>query len=371
MKLIYPDYHNSILNVTNSILKHYGVDTRYEGIPSLDAVLEEPYNHIIYVLLDGLGTNVIRHHLQENDGLRTYLHKEITSVFPPTTVAATDAVLSGLPPIVNGHLGWVQYFKEEDTNIVVFQNTDFYTGAVPPVDLREKYLHFTSIYDLIQNANPAVQTNEFFPAFRHGGSASFQQQIERVLLSTHNTDQSFNYVYWTEPDMSEHYYGTYSNEVGDIIRGLNHDYEQLIEHVTDDTLVILIADHGLVDVTEVPLFMYKDVTELFRQKPSLEPRVTTFFIQEGMNELFEQRFNKHFSNDFKLYKTEDFLETKLFGEGPMHPNIHQCFGEYISIATNTKMFSLHEGKAYKAHHAGMSAEEMIVPLVLYSKKLQK
>jgi len=371
MKLIYPDYHNSILNVTNSILKHYGVPVSYDTIDELDTILQDSYNHIIYVLLDGLGTNVIRHHLQDTDGLRTYLHKEITSVFPPTTVAATDAVLSGLPPIVNGHLGWVQYFKEEDTNIVVFLNQDFYTGVKPETDLREKYLSFTKIYDLIQQHSPSVQTNEYFPSFREGGSLSFAQEIERVLLSTHNCDQSFNYVYWVEPDLTQHAHGIYSKEVGDVIRNLNTDFEQLIANVTDDTLVVLIADHGLTDVQQIPLFDYKDVTSLFTQKPSLEPRATTFFIEEGKHKEFIERFNHHFSSDFKLYTTEDFLATKLFGEGQMHPHIAQCFGDFISIATSNKMFGLHEGKGYKAHHAGMSADEMMVPLVLYSKKIQK
>ena len=70
--------------------------------------------HIIYVLLDGLGLNVVKKHLSKDDALRKYCLKGISSVFPPTTVAATNAVLSATPPIVNGHIGWVQYFDKED-----------------------------------------------------------------------------------------------------------------------------------------------------------------------------------------------------------------------------------------------------------------
>ena len=99
------------------------------------------------------------------------------------------------------------------------------------------------------------QTHEFFPSFREGGSNSFQEEIERVLLSTHNTDQSFNYVYWVEPDLTQHMHGTKSDEVGKVVKALNKDVEDLFQHVTDDTLVVLIADHGLIDVEEV-LFFY-------------------------------------------------------------------------------------------------------------------
>ena len=140
MKLYYPDYTNSIMNVTNSILKHYNAPTLHPSIPFLDAELAKGYNHIIYILLDGMGTNVIHNHLLKTDGLRKHLKKEITSVFPPTTVAATDAVLSGIPPISNGYLGWTQYFEKEDSNCVVFLNIDYYTHEPLKENLREKYL---------------------------------------------------------------------------------------------------------------------------------------------------------------------------------------------------------------------------------------
>ena len=108
MIIKFPDYNNSIMNVSNSILKYYGVKTNYNGIDILDKKLENEYNHIIYILLDGMGSNIVKKLLKKSDGLRRYMRKEITSVFPPTTVAATDAVISGVPPITNGHLGWVQ-----------------------------------------------------------------------------------------------------------------------------------------------------------------------------------------------------------------------------------------------------------------------
>ena len=126
MKIVYPNYKDSIMNVSNSILKSYGISNKYPSIELLDKELAKGFNHIVYILLDGLGANLINNLLTKNDSLNKYMRKEITSVFPPTTVAATDAVLSGVPPIVNGHLGWIQYFDKEDVNLVVFQNRDQY-----------------------------------------------------------------------------------------------------------------------------------------------------------------------------------------------------------------------------------------------------
>ncbi len=368
MKLTYPDYNNSILNVTNSILKHYGVSVKYSTIPELDKELLNNYNHIIYILLDGMGVNIINEHLPKTAALRKYIKKEITSVFPPTTVAATDAVLSGLPPISNGHIGWTQYFKKENTDLVVFQNIDYYTHEKYPVDLREKYLSFTKIYEQITNVSPNTLTNEFFPAFREGGSASFQEEIEKVLMVTHNTDNSFSYLYWTEPDLSEHVYGTHSQEVKKVINNLNTNFEELIKEINDDTLVICIADHGLTNIEEIPLFEHNDVTDLLERKPSIEPRATTFFVKEGKKEEFKTNFNKHFNDKFKLYTKQEILDSKLFGEGSQHPKINEFIGDFFSIATSKYMFTFSSSKGYIGHHAGLSADEMIVPLIMYSKK---
>lgn len=371
MKLKYPDYDNSILNVTNSILKHYGVNVAYNTIPELDKELTNNYKHIIYILLDGMGINIINKHLKKTDALRKFIKKEITSVFPPTTVAATDTVLSGLPPISSGYIGWTQYFKKENTDLIIFFNSDYYTKKQFPELLREKYLSFKTIYEQVKEASPHVHTNQFFPAFMENGSSSFKEEIEKVLITTHNTDHSFNYLYWTEPDLSEHLYGPYSTEVNQVLTNLNKDFEELIEEITDDTLVICIADHGLTEVKEIKLYDFPDVTDLLERQPSVEPRATSFFVRKENHETFKTNFNSHFNEKFILYTKQEILDSKLFGYGVAHPMINDFIGDFFSISVSEYMFIFSESKGYIGHHAGLSEEEMMVPLIIYSKKSAK
>ncbi|PKK96591.1 MAG: nucleotide pyrophosphatase, partial [Tenericutes bacterium HGW-Tenericutes-3] len=164
-KILYPDYENSILNVTASLLKHYHADTDYQTIPCLDESLKRHSKHVILVLLDGMGVNILNKYLKSEDFLQKNMKKIITSVFPPTTVAATNTVLSGLPPYSSGYLGWVQYFKHEKTNHTVFLDCDFYDESrVFKSSLREKYLSYKTIYDQIEQASPDVETYELFPS---------------------------------------------------------------------------------------------------------------------------------------------------------------------------------------------------------------
>ena len=48
--------------------------------------------------------------------------------------------------------------------------------------------------------------------------------------------------------------------------------------------------------------------------------------------------------------------------------INDFLGDFIAVAINNNMFVLNEGKSYKAHHAGLLEDEMMVPLIIYSKK---
>ena len=369
MKIVKPDFFNSIMNVSNSFLKHYGINTNYPGIKELDEELKNEYNHIIYVLLDGLGVNVINEHLSKEDSLRKYMRKEITSVFPPTTVAATNSVLSGLPPITTGYLGWVQYFEKEDRNIALFTNKDFYTFEDLDVVIRDKYLPYDNILKQVSDKNSDVVTNTFFPGFIEGSDTeSFKDEIEKVLLVTHNTDQSFSYLYWTQPDLTEHQFGTKSIEVKEVVKGLNKDFDELIGNLAESTIVVVIADHGLTDVEEINIFNYTKLIDMIYRKPSIEPRAINFFVKPECLEAFKEEFNKHFYGKYMLLNKEEVYESNTFGEGEKHKLVDMFIGDYLAIAIDKYMFSLSDVKSYKGHHAGMTSDEMMVPLIMYTKK---
>lgn len=368
MKIIKPDFENSIMNVSNSFLKHYNIKTNYPGIKELDDLLVNNFDHIIYILLDGMGINVIKEHLSKEDALRKHVTKEITSVFPPTTVAATNSVLSGLPPISTGYLGWVQYFKDEDTDMAVFLNKDFYTNKEYDLVFRDKYLAYENIVSQIHRHNPTIITNQFFPGFIDGSDTkSFKDEIDKVLLVTHNTDQSFNYLYWTQPDLTEHEFGTKSQEVKTVVQDINKDFEELLKNLPDNTLVTVIADHGLVDVEEINLFDYSTLVNMLTRKPSIEPRAINFFVKEEFIHQFKDEFNKNFQGKYVLLSKEEIYKSNTFGEGQKHKLIDMFIGDYLGIAVDKYMFTLSGEKKYKAHHAGLTEDEMMVPLIIYTK----
>ena len=54
-----PDYNDSILNLSCSILNHYGIAAKHPGLPEVDSILSQNFKHVVVILLDGLGMNIL------------------------------------------------------------------------------------------------------------------------------------------------------------------------------------------------------------------------------------------------------------------------------------------------------------------------
>lgn len=366
MKITYPDYQNSIMNLIQSVLAYYQVDTKYSTLKEADSILNKDFRHVFVILLDGMGMNILGK-LPKTSGLRKYLKKEITSVFPPTTVAATDAVLSGLPPYANGYIGWTQYFKKEDVNFVVFRNIDYYhPDEVLKENLRDKYLNYETIFQKIQKVSPDIQTFELFPDFRPDGFDCFDGQVDKMIEISMQKQRTFTYTYWTEPDATAHDYGVDSPETEAIINALNNSFDRLIAQINSDSLVFVIADHGLVDVEGIPIMQNKELLDCLVREPSLEPRACNFFVKENKKEDFLSLFNKSYGDKFLLLSKDELEQERLLGDGIKHPMLDDFLGDYIAIAIDKYMFSLND-HLFRAHHAGLTKDEMMVPLIIFAK----
>jgi len=123
--ILYPDYNNSILNITMSILKNYNLPTDYNSLNILDKTMDKKYKNIVLLILDGLGTSILNKH--SNGFLSQNKIADITSVCPSTTTSAMTTYYSAKPPSKTGWLAWSQYFKEYGRTIDLLGSKDSYT----------------------------------------------------------------------------------------------------------------------------------------------------------------------------------------------------------------------------------------------------
>jgi len=366
---MFVNYNHSIINITSSILKHYHIKHPHQGIKVLDEALEKDYSHIVLVLLDGFGHNLIKAHLKPTDFLSTNEITTVSSVFPSTTAAATTSVLTGLTPYETGFLGWFQYFKDHDLHYTTFLNEDYYDKTKKiPKDFNETHFSRETFIEKIQK-NHAIKGKVFFPfPIDKEGYNTLDKAIYEVVDYVSLHDKSVNYLYITEPDLTEHKTGTLSKETKSMAIRLNDLMQRLYQSLPNDALLIITADHGHTDVKSLPLNDFQDVLNTFEHKPSIEPRATSFHILEGQEKTFETLFNKYFSDDFDLYTKQAFLEKGFLGHGKKHYLVDECLGNYFSIAKGESYFQLDQVKFHTAHHAGATQNEMEVPLIFKGKR---
>ena len=371
MKPIFiPDYKNTVMNVSCSILKHYGYPTKYDTILLCDRLLAKNYRNIVLILIDGLGESIIERYHDVTANLRRDHVDTISSVFPPTTAAATTAVLTGEPPVVTGWLGWSQYLKEEDRSVILFTNKDYYDDSISFSEhLADKYVPVEQIYSKIKKVAPDVKTKEIFPAFKEPLHDSFMKQCQTIIKTIDEPGRHFVYVYWDKLDYNMHAEGPASDLVKTTLAEIDNSYGYLTGNLPDDTIIILIADHSQVGVLPIDLSEYPDFTSTFLHWPSIESRATAFFIKGDQKPIFESLFVKYFGKHFILYRTEEVLGMHLFGYGAEHPRLREFLGDYLAVAIDEYHFRFRSDTfVMKGQHAGLLAEESLVPLIIHEKK---
>ena len=367
------DYQNSILSISNSVLKYFNKTAPYASLPELDTILNKNYKNVVLLILDCMGTEILRKNLPLDSFLNRHILKNVSSVFPPTTVAATTAFHSALPPLRSGWLGWMCYFEQYDKIIEIFRQTEFYSGAiVPPEEPYQNLIKYQSIYEQIVEKNPDVEYVRIFPPFDPNGVNSFQEMCQKIVETTKKSSaKKIISAYWTEPDHSIHMYGTSAATIKLILKDIEQQIIQMNEKL-EDTVVIISADHGAVDVQETNLTLYPDFCNTFLRPPALEARFVTFFIKPGKHDIFKNLFEKYFGDDFVLFSKQDFLDSHILGTGEMHPMVPSFLGDFIAIGIKNKTLRYDTDErnfpSFVADHAGFSPDEMTVPLIVLEKK---
>lgn len=371
-----PDYNNSIVNLSCSVLKYFNVpNIRHSTLPEADRLLDQrkPRN-VILLLFDAMGISILNRHLPENSFTRQHIVKTISSTFPPTTVAATTAVNSGLTPIETGWLGWISYFKEIDDNIITFFNTLQTDGEKQAAPNHLTYTHVTykTLSMQIREMNPDVKCMAVSPFRTHPIdptiiTKSVRENMDNILKLTQEPGRHMLYGYWPDPDHMMHELGIDDPRITPILQEIDTNLQYLYDNINkDDTAVFVIADHSQINAKWFCLCDYPDIQGHLKHPHSIESRCASFMVKDGRKEEFKQLFNKYFGKHFILMEHDEFLNSGLLGTGTPHPRTDGFVGDFVAIATDEYCIGeTHEDAEMIGIHAGLTKEEMEVPLIAF------
>ena len=371
--MTFPDYERSVLNVACSVLKMFGAEPGHGTLPELTKLPRK--SHVALIILDGMGIDALTL-LPEDAFLRRRQIATLTSVCPSTTTAATGSLYSALSPAEHGWLGWSCYFKEYAKLVDLFLDRDSYSLQRLTSSPAKRLMPFDSVFTRIQRAaGEKVLTRAVFPfepsPLTGMGDLVIAQTLPEAALAVRGRDgrEAFTLLYRTDPDDTMHNHGARSDRAVKALTQLNAWAEALAAVLRDTTLIIT-ADHGLIDVTE-PVWL-NECPEIMRclvMPPSIESRASSLFVKRGREKEFEDAFREKLGADFLLMTREEALSRRLFGPGALHEKADDFIGDYLALATGTRAIYYKAAGAEPhgkmiGHHAGLTEQEMLVPLIV-------
>ncbi len=365
---------HSLVNLSNSILKHFHAETFHNSIPEVDEKLKG-HKKVVAVLFDGMGRNIIQKYFKEDSFIRKHYVTTINSTCPPTTAAATTAFLTGKYPIETGWIAWDIYFKDYGRNIILFRSMDFNTKELlikeGEQNIADRYYPTTKIFELIEKGDNDAKARALmrYPIQQNGPKHLLFDGVRKLNKFLKENDECFVYFYWDATDGAMHEYGIDSWRVKREVKKAEKFLKKVAKK-NQDTLFISLADHGHINYKLLDMCDHEDLHSLLRQPLSMEKRCLSIFVKEDKHKEFEELFNKYYGDCFDLLSKKEVLDIKLFGEGKPAPGVLDAFGDYIAIAKKeyglyaSSEMKYHEN--FKGHHAGGTDAEREIDISIFN-----
>lgn len=378
-----PNYQNSsAVNLMSSIKQALGGTHQYNPLKNFDIEKYKDKN-IVLVVADGLGYEFLtkRH---KKSFLNKHLHSKITSVFPATTACAMTALSIGLPAQQHGLTGWYTYLKEVGSITTVLPFT-----TRKGFDLKELDINYRDIFDQksffedLDTTSVVIKHedylhSEFSKVTDKGaiplGYTDLDGFFEKIREGIEIDDnRKYVWAYWALIDSLSHEFGTDSTEVQEHFEEFDKKMEELSIWLEDkNTVILLTADHGLIDTKEKERFIlledHPNFVDTLALPLSGEPRVAYCYVRPNRVEDFKNYVNTVFKDVCELYESKYFLDNNYFGLYEPHPKLKDRIGDYtLLMKDNYIMKDLvlgEERRIFIGNHGGLSDEELFVPLVV-------
>lgn len=378
--LMMTDYTEcTVIDLVRTIYNKCGESFAYnEAMKETDKYIKGK-NHILFILSDGMGSNIIDR-LSKESILRKNKIKDIQTVNPSTTGCAIPSILTGEYPEKHGMLGWLSYYRPKSIEYfpVLFQERR--TGK----DLSKFGIKVSDIYrteSIINNLQrktyalfPNYMKDSEFSKFALNtinrlGYNSISEAFELFKTNISKlSEKTFTYMYLPDVDSKSHKFGVYSKEVANVINDIEKELKQI--NVEKDIEIIITADHGQTDVIEKGLKIdLKKYNKFFYALPGIDAGTATYYIKENKTEEFEMNFNLDFRDKMFLFKTEELVKNKVFGPTNLSNYMKENLGEYISICKKgVYLINCEEDDEFlnnlKGTHSGFSKDEIMIPFIV-------
>lgn len=375
----------------------YGSKTIAELLPSAAAALGVPgfenplglprANRIAVVMVDGLGKALLKARGGHAPFLRKLMENSqtLSASFPSTTAASLTSLGTGLPPGQHGVVGYDAVDPErrrvvnqlggwpKDLDPLAWQPhaTVFERVAADGVHTATVSLSQFKSSALTQ---AALRGPEFVPA--ESPHARVRETCETLAANR----RALIYCYFNELDKAGHRFGKDSAQWGHALEELDSVMRTLAARVPAGTLLLLTADHGMVDVPESWRIDYSQYPELVDgvELTAGEPRAVQLHFHPETSVLkreeVAQAWRGRFGSKAWIVTRQEAIDHGLFGE--VADTVRARIGDLLILAAEDVAFL--DGRRVNpaafsmvGQHGSLTRAECEVPLLTLARAASK
>lgn len=334
------------------------------GLPRADRVC--------VVLVDGLGLELVRERAGHAAFLRARLPEvtELVCGYPSTTAASMGLLGTGRSAGRTGLAG----YTVRNPRTGALANLVSWEGADDP----ELWQREPSLTRLIADAG--VTVTSVGPAeFRGSGltraalgggtylsAGPLADRVDAAVRALR--EPGLVYLYWGEVDKTGHQHGWRSAEWGDALSEVDRELARLARQVPAGTLVLVTADHGMVDVDHSRLVDVATSPALAADVALVagEPRAAyAHLVPEADPDRVADRWRAELDGLAVVATRAEAIDAGWFGE--VAPHVAPIIGDLVVAALGTggvgdSRTQTQHSLALRGMHGSLTRAEMSVPL---------
>ncbi|NYE94047.1 putative AlkP superfamily pyrophosphatase or phosphodiesterase [Psychromicrobium silvestre] len=335
-------------------------------------------NRVVVVLVDGLGAALLKRKGAHAPFLRSVLgggsnYRVINSAFPSTTASSLSSLGTGVEPGLHGMVGYDVLDPDQDKIVNLLGNWDH---KVDPLRWQPQATVFerlegvlpTATVSLAKFANSpmtqaALRGSRFVPAnsvhARTQSAAELLAEEKRMLL----------YLYWSELDKAGHRYGVDSVQWENELEELDAGMRRLSSQLPAGTLLLLTADHGMVDVPEASRIDFSTDSELIAgvRHTGGEPRLVQLYLEADADpEALKASWQRAWGSQAWIFSRAEAIAAGYFGT--VRPEVAPRIGDLLIAAREPVAF--YDARRVRptamevvGQHGSLTRAEREIPLI--------
>ena len=364
---------DTLADLLPAVGRALGVDSLAAASPQL---LLPRAQRICLVLVDGMGDLALQARSGHAPTLRRWrsegLHRTLGAGFPTTTATSMGLLGTGLPPGGHGLVGYEVLDPERDELLNELQ----WNGPVDPRRWQPHPTVFQQVaaggVDVVRVAPPHFDGSGLTEAALRGGRfvgtpERLEARVDAAVTAVRSAAAQLTYLYWGRLDATGHAEGVDSWQWGEELGRVDAAIAELSRRLPRGTLLVVTADHGMVDVAapdRIDLAHERELRAGVRHAGG-EPRAVQLYVEPGAAPQVAAAWRERLGAAADVLLREEAVAAGWFGPveervAPRIGDVLVVMREQVAVVNSARMRP--DTLRLVGQHGALSDAERLVPL---------